>query len=242
MNKSAAQARGWISTLLVVAFLALAIATGRTQMTTAADIAIDHVILGIDDLARGMDEFSRLTGVVPQPGGQHPGRGTANALVSLGDGVYLEILAPGSASMDKDRAATVAHARLTPAGWALRTRDLPGLVARMRDAGFTVEGPTAGSRRKPDGALLEWQTAAVTGPGLELAPFFIQWAAGTPHPSTTSPTGCQLVSVGLRHPQPAPLVAFFRACGFHATVFPGDQPALGVVLQCRRGRVTFPEG
>ncbi len=56
---------------------------------------IDHIILGVNDLQKGIEEFERRTGVKAVYGGAHPGRGTHNALASLGEpGSYLEILAP----------------------------------------------------------------------------------------------------------------------------------------------------
>ncbi len=221
---------GWSAALLV-----MAMSTGSAQ-SGAPEVGLDHVILGIDSLNEGINEFSRLTGVAPKRGGQHPGRGTENALVSLGEGRYLEILAPVSG-----RPADAAHARpkLTPTGWALHARDLPALVARLRGSGFTVSGPSPGSRRQPDGTLLEWQTAAVTGSGLEIAPFFIQWSKATAHPSTTSPTGCRLVDLEVTDPQPARLAEFFRVSGFAVTVRTGSAPRLALTLECPHGRVRF---
>src|SRR5688572_3845719 len=54
----------------------------------------DHLVIAVRSLEEGVAEFERLTGIKAGPGGRHPGRGTENALVSLGGGKYLEIIAP----------------------------------------------------------------------------------------------------------------------------------------------------
>ena len=54
----------------------------------------DHLVVGIRSLAEGTGQLIRLLDVAPALGGTHPGRGTENALVSLGPGEYLEIIAP----------------------------------------------------------------------------------------------------------------------------------------------------
>jgi hypothetical protein len=54
----------------------------------------DHLVVGIRSLPEGIAEFESLTGIKPGVGGKHPDRGTENALVSLGGGGYLEIIAP----------------------------------------------------------------------------------------------------------------------------------------------------
>ena len=203
---------------------------------TVPDVGLDHVILAAQKLAPAMESFARFTGVTPKRGGQHPGRNTENALVSLGGGSYIEILAwikppPDSLKGPGD---------LMPFGWALHTGDLDGVIARLRAAGFQPAGPTPGSRLTPDSTLLQWRTAAVTGPGLELAPFFIEWSKQTAHPSTTSPTGCKLAALELSVPDPARLRAFFAAVGFSIDVKTGSPGALRLTLDCPKGRVTFP--
>ena len=55
---------------------------------------IDHFVLGINNLEKGIQEFEEKSGIKPVFGGVHEKVGTHNALVSLGEGKYLEILAP----------------------------------------------------------------------------------------------------------------------------------------------------
>src|SRR5262249_11322359 len=55
---------------------------------------VDHLAYATPDLEKGVAEIERLLGVRATPGGQHPGRGTRNALVSLGPTSYLEIVGP----------------------------------------------------------------------------------------------------------------------------------------------------
>ena len=87
------------------------------------DAAIDHVIVGISDLDEGIRLFAELTGVTAERGGQHPGRGTQNALLSLGPQTYLEIIAP-VAGPPPEMEFLSNMKELTPIGWAIGTTDL----------------------------------------------------------------------------------------------------------------------
>lgn len=57
-------------------------------------MTVDHLVYATPDSAAGVTRIARLLGVEPAAGGQHPGRGTRNALVSLGPRTYLEIVGP----------------------------------------------------------------------------------------------------------------------------------------------------
>jgi Glyoxalase-like domain len=208
------------------------------SFAATAGVGIDHVILGVDDLIRGMEEFARRTGVIPVKGGVHPGRGTQNALASLGNGIYVEILAPSN-EPGTPREADTMHSTLTPVGWALHTTDLVAVVAGMRAEGVAMSDIRPGARARPDGVQLSWQTAAATGDAMDAAPFFIQWGAGTPHPSTQSPTGCQFRSASLSEKRPAPLSKFLTMAGISVRVSAGETRAMTIVLACPKGEVVF---
>lgn len=219
------------SAAMVMLLLSLTPLTGQEPMTP--DVDLDHLILATTRLTRGMEEFTRLTGVIPRRGGQHPGRGTENALVSLGSGHYLEILAPIAPTGDS------ASNKLTPIGWALHTRDLAALIDRVRAAGFQITGPIPGSRQTPDSTLLQWKTASTGGPGLENAPFFIEWGPDTPHPSTTSPAGCRLATMEVVAPDTTRMHDLFKAAGHSVVLRAGSPGGLRFSLDCPRGRISF---
>src|SRR5277367_182111 len=103
---------------------------------------LDHILLGCNDLDRGIDFGEKHTGVRAAFGGVHPGRGTRNALLSLGDRHYLEIIAP-----DPQQPGAPDHyglLRLTQprlVGWAAHPGDLNELAARLRNANIAFDGP-----------------------------------------------------------------------------------------------------
>src|SRR6185436_19215279 len=155
-------------------------------------------------------------------------------LVSLGKGRYLEILAPASreSRVDPSWGEITKHTALTPVGWALHTRDLAKTIASLHGAGFAISDPEPGSRKRQDGSTLHWQTAALAGPQLDLQPFFIQWGEGTPHPSTTSPQGCELASVKITAPEPEGLRKLLKATGVDVPVAQGSPGTMSFTLRC----------
>jgi hypothetical protein len=155
---------------------------------------LDHILLGCNDLQRGIDFVYKQTGVRAAFGGVHPGNGTQNALLSLGTDRYLEIIAPDPnqpASADaRDLRSLVDDPILV--GWAAHQANIDAFADGLKQQGFDIEGPLPGSRKRPDGRVLTWKVMRLKQNPTQLLPFFIEWSAGSIHPSRDSPLGCDL--------------------------------------------------
>jgi hypothetical protein len=225
--------------LLLTALAGGTAAMGAPSPVPRAD-HIDHLILGIRDLDEGIRQFEERTGVRPVPGGVHPGRGTRNALVSLGSGLYIEIMAPQAGVPDAARAEVLKTlAGLTPMGWAIGASDIPTARERLVGAGFRLTGIRPGARTRPDGSRLSWQTFGIEKPEIAIAPFFIRWADGTAHPSQDSPGGCRLDTLRVLTPNDTDLRRALAALPVTVPVEKAPRPGMEVTLRCPKGTVRF---
>ena len=208
-------------------------------MVRPAEEAVDHLLLGAASLDDGIAWVEERTGVRPAPGGSHPGRGTRNALLSLGGRHYLEVIAPDpaqTATSDRLRDLRVlTHPRIF--NWAVNTNEIDALAERLRARNLAATSVVPGSRRTLDGRTLAWKTLGVDSPAGPLAPFFIQWNAGVAHPSETSPAGCRLRAMRFEHPDPDMIRGALEQLGLRVNVVKAADPAIGVTLACSRGEI-----
>ena len=164
---------------------------GAEMSMRSAVSAVDHLLLGVSDLDYGMQFVEEKSGIKPVIGGVHPGRGTRNALLSLGDKHYLEIIAPDPAQKEYQSTFDV-RALKEPAliTWAASAANIDALAKTAQDSGFKVAGPAEGSRKKGDGTTLRWKAfraeTAIAAEPVDVIPFFIEWAADSIHPSQDS--------------------------------------------------------
>jgi hypothetical protein len=201
---------------------------------------LDHFILGCDDLDRGINFVEQRTGVRAAFGGVHPGRGTRNALLSLGARKYLEIMAPDPAQQATPqipRLRELKEPRLV--GWAAHPGDLEKLSAHLREARIPFEGPRAGSRQRPDGKVLHWKSLTLKDDQGGLLPFFIEWSADSIHPSADAPQGCRLARFGAVSPDTDALKKIADLLQLDMSVSPGAKPALRATIVGPKGELTL---
>src|SRR5271157_3036154 len=213
----------------------------RSWSSDKVPTMLDHLLLGCTDLDEGIAFVEQHTGIKPAMGGVHPGRGTRNALLALGPLHYLEVIAPDPAQTEipKTRAELPAMLKKLTSplliNWAVHTSDIVGVAERWKKAGIAFQGPTPGSRARPDGTMLHWQTLNLDNDRDGLLPFFIQWGADTVHPSVDAPKGCTLESFAVVGPDSASLSADFQKLGISVEVASGETARL-------RARIVGPKG
>ena len=203
---------------------------------------LDHILLGANDLQQGIEFVEKHTGVRAAFGGVHPGRGTQNALLSLGERRYLEIIAPDPAQSEVKgrlgpRLLSLTEPKLV--SWAAHPGTLTTFAASLRTRGFACAGPTPGSRQRSDGKLLQWQTLALDDDMDGLLPFFIEWSADTIHPSVDSPKGCSLLEFAAEAPESEKLQGELKKLTLDLPVLKGEKSRLVAKIGGPKGQFRF---
>lgn len=150
------------------------------QQTTAQQpkdviLELDHVSICGSSLDSIRQAFTDV-GLTPDFGGPHGNGVTHMAAVGFDDGTYIELIAPVKAGVTtgSEWAKFMGEDAVTCA-WAVGTNVLLQEVDRLKKAGIAVTAPEPGSRKRPDGMSIEWNTAGVgTGTRGSVLPFIIE--------------------------------------------------------------------
>ncbi len=198
-------------------------------------LKLDHIMYATPDLAQGIAEIAHLTGVTATAGGSHSGRGTRNALLSLGQDQYLEIIAPDPQQQLTGTlgAELVEHGRSGIRGWAVASDQLGSVHDASRQLGLEPQRIIDMTRTTPQGVRLDWQLFTLRGNAL--LPFFIDWQ-GSPHPALTTPPGCTLTAFTVSSPDAGAMAQLLKALDVDVTVVKGEA-GLSARLQTPRGEV-----
>ncbi len=224
---------------------------------TRPSAAIDHLVLACATLESGIAWAERTLGVRPAIGGRHAQWGTHNALLSLGEGCYLELLAPDPAAPEPragvvpfglgavgvwDVAAGVTEAAPRLTAWMVRVPmgGLESACDAMRASGVDCGAIREGARTRPDGSELRWRLTVPPQPLLGgAAPWLIEWS-GAEHPSRTAPVGCRLSWLEVMHPEPTRVRTALDAIGMpQVRVKQARAAGIAAGVACPRGVVVI---
>lgn len=202
-------------------------------------LGLDHLVYATPSLEEGIEEVERLLGVRAAFGGKHTGRGTHNALLSLGADCYLEIIArdpeqPDGATPLPFGLDGLASPRL--ATWAAKAGGIEARVKRSRAAGYDPGDVLSMSRERPDGMRLSWRLTMPNAGEVIVVPFLIDWDPG-PHPAETSPQGCEFMLMRAEHPDPDAISRKLNALAIELPLERGPEPRLLVTIRGLRGVV-----
>lgn len=198
---------------------------------------IDHLVWYNADLAEGQRHFAGRMNEAPSYGGEHPGEGTANAVMALGPETYLEILGrdPGQGEEGLDpEVKGLAGSGLYH--WAVGGVDVSAVAARAAAAGLQGGGLIPGGRIKPDGTRLEWLCWGLRNHSFgSLIPFFIDWR-GSENPAASAPLGGHIASFQILTPEAGKLRGIFDVLGLDFAVIEDREPCVVATLESARGR------
>ncbi len=217
-------------------------------MTGSAPVetVLDHLIVGAATLADGIEYVAGITGVTPQPGGKHVAMGTHNALVRIGERVFLEVIAIDPEGVkparprwfDLDNVALQAELTERPRliHWVARTTDIERAAARCPVPLGAVHPMARGDYR--------WRiTIPDDGkpPAKGIVPTLIQWDVAV-HPADSLPEfGVSIAACAAAHPEPESIRDALAALGLSGVLPVTYDPhaRLAAMLRTPRGVVTL---
>lgn len=166
---------------------------------------LDHITIAARTLDEGVAYVEQALGVPMSGGGAHPLMATHNTFLRLGEGLFLEVIAPDpAAKASRPRWFALddpkTHEALSRAPklmiWVARTPDIDASLAAMPNAARPAITVTRGD--------LAWLISVPPDGSLPLDgafPTLIQWPQGV-HPSSRLPDlGCSLVELEVTHPE-----------------------------------------
>lgn len=171
--------------------------------------ALDHITVAALSLEQGVAHVRNCLGVDVPPGGAHPLMGTHNCLMRIGDGVFLEIIAPDPAAVPQrtrwfalDDPAMRARLERSPqlTCWVVRVPDLRGALRDIDAAVGEAVPVTRGS--------LSWLIAVPPDGSMPFGgafPTLIEWPENRSPAAGMADLGCRLQQLSIAHPDSAPL-------------------------------------
>lgn len=137
-------------------------------------IALDHIIIGVNNLEQATEVFAENLGLLASGGGIHLTGGTANRIIVIGD-TYLELITvrePAEAQQSLLDRLAKGDGYLN---FVLTSNDIEADSAAMRRRGVAIIGPNPGQLNASAGRSRAWSRTDIQQPDLaQHYPFLIQ--------------------------------------------------------------------
>lgn len=204
---------------------------------------IDHIVYAVPDLLSGKNRIASILGVEVYYGGKHEHHGTHNALVRIGEEIYLEII-----SSDPDNVKVVSPrwmgvdilnntARISR--WAMKSEISKEKISTLKNYKQDLGVSSRGSRLKPDGTLLEWElTLPAPNPIVEPCPFLIDWPDGV-HPTNVIPMECELQAFKIYTTHYQLISSLLINLEADVLVVPSSVDKIELTIRCPNGLITL---
>jgi hypothetical protein len=210
---------------------------------------LDHLVLGTSDLERGGIWLERFLGVKLSPPGRHLRMGTCNRLLSLGPGIYLELIAidtdgqppfiPRWFGLDTQEVRDRIAVRPRLIGWVARTTQINELTLKAGGLLGSVQPMERGDELEK----YRWRiTIPDDGYPVEggLVPNLIQWDIPC-HPSNRLPDQqCRFEWMEAAHPNPAKVNYLLAELGLQNTLTLTSTPPYSGMTLC--AYIRTPQG
>jgi len=201
---------------------------------------LDHLTVAALTLEQGVAHVRRSLGVVMPPGGSHSLMGTHNCLMQLGDGMFLEIIAPDPAVTPQrprwfslDDPQTRARLADSPQliSWVVRVPDLSKALDEVDEVVGEAVRVARGS--------LTWLISVPANGSMPFDgafPTLIEWPVGSHPASHMADLGCRLEHLAAEHPESARLTEAL------APIFCDDRVTISSGMTRLRAIIKTPNG
>jgi len=199
---------------------------------------IDHIVLAVPDLEEGILWIEKKLGVRPIYGGQHQSEGTHNALLSLGRGCYLELLAIDFSNKKVNAPRWMGIDLINEpiiTRWAIKSENLEKEIRFLKNVNSLLGNHKTGSRAKTDGSILKWQLSIpLPEPKVEVTPFLLDWGDSV-HPTASLESNCELISLNLYHPEPSEFQEVMKNLNLDFEIKKGMASKISIIIQSPKG-------
>lgn len=145
-------------------------------------LALDHIVISANNPQQAAKDFGKKHEVTIIEGGKHANWGTYNYLAYFQNGCYIEWIGlfDKKIAVQSDNPLIEQLVKVLddniegPFQYALRTDEMDTYTDHFQMSAIPYIGPIPGSRKRPDGSLLEWRMLFPKS-NMEQLPFLIEW-------------------------------------------------------------------